>query len=250
MVNAKYDAPLTLILFFILCPVLICMAEPQTYGLPKFDPPLPFDFSIDEKKLWKGELQTFELRLKGEGDKKKRHIAGIILIDASAEEVWGILNDWESMSEFVPDLDYYRIISEKEPYDQDGSHQIFVEGKLGIPLFNFVYNLGVVSNRNRLIQKWRLMTPEEIEIIRLVGADIKESTDGIEEIKGYAYVKAVEDGQKSIYAYSTIIEFSMPLPEFVENYICRNALSGFMEGVKKRAESHGLYIKHSFSLFP
>jgi polyketide cyclase/dehydrase/lipid transport protein len=232
-------APFLLIFFFILCRGVICNAE-----LDKFD------FPVEDKKLWKGELQIFERRLEGAGDKKKRHIAGIILIDASTDEVWEVVNNWESMSEFVPDLEYYRVITEGQGNKQDGLHQLFVEGKLNIPLFNFVYNLGVVSDKSRLVQRWRLMTPEEIEIIRLVGVDIKKSTDGIEEIKGYAHVESVDNGRKSIYTYSTTIEFSMPLPEFVENYICRNALSGFMKGIKKRAESHGLYIKDSFSLFP
>jgi hypothetical protein len=239
MVNARLAVPLPLALVFILCRVVICLAGPQT-----------FDFPIDENQLRKGELQIFELRLEGEGDKKKRHIAGIIQIDASPDDVWEVLNDWESMNEFVPDLEYYRIISEQEPSRQDGTRQLFIEGKLNIPFFNFVYNLGVASDKGRMVQEWRLMTHEEIEIIRLVGVDIRESTDGIEEIKGFAYVESADNGRTSIYAYSTIIEFSMPLPEFVENYICKNALSGFMEGVKKRSESHGLYIKDSFSLFP
>lgn len=233
-----------LIIFIIIFQDVICKAEPVKFDFSKFD------FSIDEKKLWAGELQIFEQRMDGAGDKKKRHIAGIILIDASTDEVWKVLNDWEAMSEFVPDLEYYRIITEEKRYDQDDLSQIFVEGKLNIPLFNFVYNLGVVSDKKRLLQKWRLMTPEEIEIIKLVGVDINESTDGIEEVKGYAYVEAVDNGRKTICTYSTVIEFSMPLPEFVENYVCRNSLSGFMEGIKKRAESHGLYIKESFSLFP
>lgn len=232
-------ASFLLIIFIIIFQDVICEADPEK-----------FNFPVEEKKLWAGELQIFEQRMDGAGDKKKRHIAGIILIDASTDEVWEVLNDWEAMSEFVPDLEYYRIITEEKRYGQDGLNQIFVEGKLNIPLFNFVYNLGVVSDKKRLLQKWRLMTPEEIEIIKLVGVDINESTDGIEEIKGYAYVEAVDNGRKTIYTYSTVIEFSMPLPEFVENYVCRNSLSGFMEGIKKRAESHGLYIKESFSLFP
>jgi hypothetical protein len=212
--------------------------------------PQKFQFPIDEDQLRKGELQIFELRLEGEGDKKKRHIAGIIQIDAAPDDVWEVLNDWESMNEFVPDLEYYRIISEEAQNKKNGTRQVYVEGKLNIPFFNFVYNLGVVSDKSRMVQEWRLMTHEEIEIIRLVGLDIRESTDGIEEIKGHAYVETTDNGRKSIYAYSTVIEFSMPLPEFIENYICQNALSGYMEGVKKRAESHGLYIKESFSLFP
>ena len=237
--NARSSAPFPLALFVVMCHISICMAGPQR-----------FDFPIDEKKLQKGALQIFELRPEGEGDKKRRHIAGIILIDASADEVWEVMNDWESMNEFVPDLEYYRIISEDERNNQDGIRQVFVEGKLNIPFFNFVYNLGILSDKTRMVQEWRLMTAEEIAINRLVGVDIRESTDGIEEIKGHAYVEATDNGRKSIYAYSTMIEFSMPLPEFIENYICKNALSGYMKGVKKRAESHGLYIKDSFSLFP
>ncbi len=216
--------------------VVVCWAEPGK-----------FDFPVDEKKMLEGELQLFERSIEGGEGKKKRHIAGVILINALPEEVWNVLNDWESMDEFVPDLEYYKVITERR---RDGIGQLFLEGKLNIPLFNFIYNLDVVSDKSRFLQEWRLMTPEEVEIIRLVGFDIRESTDGIDEITGYGLVQPTDNGQKSIYTYSTVIEFSMPLPEFVENYISRNALIGFVEGVKKRVESHGLYIKDSSILFP
>lgn len=233
----KYSLPIFTVLA-ILCAVMLGRAEPGV-----------FDFPVDKTKMMQGEPQIFERHMTGEGKKKKRRIAGIVLINASPDEVWHVMNDWKSMDQFVPDLDYYRVISEGKRHENENMSQLFVEGRLNIPLFNFIYNLDVVSDKSRFLQTWRLMTPEEVEIIRLVGVEVKDSTDGIEEIDGYACLEPVDNGRKSIYTYSTVIEFSMPVPEFVENYICRNALAGFMEGVKKRAESHGLYIKDSFSLF-
>ncbi|MBW1892878.1 MAG: hypothetical protein JRI91_04180 [Deltaproteobacteria bacterium] len=230
--------------------LLLCLSCSALYWAAMcWAEPGKLDFPVDEKKMLEGELQIFERSIERGGGKKKKHIAGVILINASPEEVWNVLNDWESMDEFVPDLEYYKVISESRQYERDGIGQVFIEGKLNIPLFDFIYNLDVVSDKSCFLQKWRLMTPEEVEIIRLVGFDIRKSTDGIDEITGYGLVQPADNGQKSIYTYSTVIEFSMPLPEFVENYICRNALTGFIEGVKKRVESHGLYIKNSSSLF-
>ena len=98
---------------------VVCWAEPGK-----------FDFPVDENKILEGELQIFERSIGGKGEGKKRQIAGVILINASPEEVWDVLNDWESMDEFVPDLEYYKVISEVRQYEQESIGQVLLFSSL------------------------------------------------------------------------------------------------------------------------
>ncbi len=209
----------------------------------------PFDYPVDESKLKSGELQLFQKKYPTSGISKKRQIAGIIVIDAGPDRVWEIMKDWDEFGQFVPDVDYYKTMLVLEPIGNGRIGKSFIEGKLDIPLFSIQYTLDVIFDQSHLRQEWRMMTPEEINIYNLIGINLKPSSSGIENIEGMALIKPYDNGNKAIYMYVSTVEYTMPLPEFLEEYLAKDALAGYMEGVKKRVESQGLYMKHAMRLF-
>ncbi len=209
----------------------------------------PFDFPVDTEKLKTGAPQLFERNYPSQGTNKKRQIAGIILIDAVPDSVWDVTKEWDELGQFVPDVDYYKTILVLEPSGNGRIGKSFIEGKLDVPLFNIQYTLDVMFDQSHLRQEWRLMTPEEINIYNLVGIGLKRSSSGIESIEGMSWIRPSDNGQKAVFIYLSTVEYSMLLPEFLEEYLARNALAGYMEGIKKRVESQGMYMKQPFSLF-
>lgn len=207
-------------------------------------------FAIDEEKLQSGQLQLFErLFSETEDGCKKRMVAGLLLIDAAPNQVWEISSDWDSMGQYVPDVEYFKTVLVLKPKSEKKIGQSFIEGKLNIPFYSIQYTLDVLFDTSHMKQTWRLMTPEEIDIYRLLGIDIKPASYGIESIEGNAYIEPYKNGEKAIYYYITVVEYSMPLPEFLESYIAKNTLAGYLEGVKQRVESQGLYIKTDSGFF-
>ncbi|MFZ5569045.1 MAG: hypothetical protein ACOZF0_01480 [Thermodesulfobacteriota bacterium] len=209
----------------------------------------PFDFPVDSEKLKTGEPQLFQRAYPPQGHNKKKQIAGIILINAGPDDVWEVATEWDELGRFVPDVEYYKTILVLEPAGNGRIGKSFIEGKLDVPLFNIQYTLDVMFDQSGLRQEWRLMTPEEINIYNLIGIQLKRSSSGIESIEGASWIRPADGGRKVVYIYLSTVEYSMILPEFLEEYLSRNALAGYLEGIKKRVESQGVYVKQPFSLF-
>ncbi len=205
----------------------------------------PFDFPVDEGKLEAGELLLFEKRYPAIGASKKRQIAGAIAIDSEPARVWEVMKNWDELGQFVPDVDYYKTILVLEPLENGRIGESVVEGKLDIPFFDIQYTLDVIFDQSKLRQQWRMMTPSEINTYNIIGIKLKPSSNGIESIEGMALIKPFENGRKAIYIYVSTVEYTMPLPDFLEDYLARDALIGYLEAVKKRVESQGLYVKQT-----
>jgi hypothetical protein len=205
---------------------------------------------IDRKKLLNYELQVFEKSLPSNDDSNHKRVVGIILIDAPPKEVWKVLKDWKLMGELVSDVEYYKIIAELKPIKKGLIGQAFIECSVSLPLFDFQYTLDVLFDESRFRQDWRLIKPEEARIYNMIGFNVKEPTDTIKGIEGFMVAEPFQKGKKTIYKFTSTVRFSTILPAFVENYVIEKALTEHMEGVKKRVESHGLYVPPKFFDFP
>jgi len=205
---------------------------------------------IDREKLLAYELQIFRQSLYSNNFINHKRITGILLIDAPPEEVWKVLKDWKLIGELIPDVEYHKIIAELKPIKKGVIGQAFIECSVSIPLFNFLYTLDVSFDEARFRQDWQLIKPEEVKIYNMIGIKVKEPTDTIQNIEGFLIAEPFQNGRKTIYKFTSTVKFSTMLPEFVENYMIEKALTEHMTGVKKRVESHGLYVPQKFSDLP
>jgi hypothetical protein len=205
---------------------------------------------IDREKLLAYELQVFDNTLARDTKNNQKQIDGILLINAPPREVWEVLKNWGVLAEIVSDVEYYKIIAELKPIQKNIIGQSFIECKVSIPLFDFLYTLDVQFDESRFRQEWHLIKPEDAKIYNLIGIQVKDPTDTIKNIEGSMIAEPFENGKKTIYKFTSTIEFSTVLPEFVESYMVEKLLTEHMEGVKKRVESHGLYVPSSFFELP
>jgi len=201
------------------------------------------DITLDEAKLKAGKLQIFvkEYSIQGKGVKKRA--VGVILIDAPPTKVWEVLEDWDSMGEFVPSLEYYRTLQVIESSGEGLSKRALIAGRLSVPLFGVSYTLDVKFNKASLRQDWQLVTKEKADVYKKKGVDIKYPSAGLKNIEGFEYIEPYDGGGKTIYYYAPIVESSIPLPGFAERAIVKSTLPGYIGAIKKRVESGGTYKK-------
>ena len=201
------------------------------------------NLNLDQKVLESGKLQTFTCAYKVEGKGTKKRAVGVMLIDAPPAKVWEVLLNWDAMGAYVPGLEYYKTIQQLKPLAKDAIGESLIEGKLTFPVLAVKYTLHVAFDEQNLRQDWRLVTEEEVNACAKKGIKITRSTGGLKNIEGFEYIEPYGDGTKTVYYYAPIVETSIPVPDFAERFISKSTLPGYMEGVKKRVESHGTYKK-------
>jgi len=201
------------------------------------------DITLDEAELKAGKLQVFVKECNRQGKGVKKRAVGVILIDAPPARVWDVLEDWDSMEEFVPSLEYYRTLRVIESSEEGLSKRALIAGRLSVPLFRVVYTLDVKFNKASFRQDWRLVTKKEADAYKKGGVTIKYPSAGLKNIEGFEYIEPYDGGRKTIYYYAPVVESSIPLPGFVERAIVKSTLPGYIGAIKKRVESGGAYKK-------
>jgi hypothetical protein len=207
-------------------------------------------FQIDQEKLQAYEIQIFDCTIPKNDDSNLKQVDGFLLIDARPDEVWEVIKDWRSMADLVSDVEYYKTIVELKPIVPDEVGQLFIECKISIPLYDFLFTLDVQFDQSRFQEEWQLIKPEDVKIYSLIGIPVKNPTDTIKDIKGQMAAEPYANGEKTVYRFSMTTEFSTVLPEFVESYMVQKLLTEHLQGVKKKVESHGLYTPKSFFELP
>lgn len=215
---------LILSIFITLIAVLAYGAEPQKLKL-----------NIDKAKLEAGQLQTFEENYVVEGKGQKRRAIGVILINASPEKVWSVLENWDVMGEFVPGLSYYKTVHIIKPLGQNTVGESLIEGKLSFP--PIIYTLDVVFDKANLRQDWRLVTEKEMFSYNEKKEIVKKNSGMLRSIEGYEYLEPYSNGQQTVYIYAPIIETAGAVPAFIDRVLTKNTLSGYVKAIKKRVES-------------
>jgi hypothetical protein len=201
------------------------------------------NLKIDKEKLESGKLQTFTIEMKVEGKGTKKRGVGVILINAPPEKVWKYLCEWNTMGEFVPGLDYYKVVKEIKPIEPGQVGEQLIEGKLKFPILTVIYTLDVKFDGKNLRGDWNLATQKQVDEYQKQGIKITRATSGLKNVEGFEYMEPYDDGRKTVYYYAPIVETSVPVPAFAERMITNSTLPGYMEGIKKRVESNGSYKK-------
>ena len=211
-------------IFIMLIAVMAYGADPQKLKL-----------KIDKTKLEAGQLQTFEENYNVEGKGQKRRAIGVILINASLEKVWSVLENWDVMGEYAPGLSYYKTVYVIKPLGKDTVGESLIEGKLSFP--PIIYTLDVVFDKTNLRQDWRLVTEKEMASYNEKKEIVKKNSGMLRSIEGYEYLESYNNGQQTVYTYAPIIETAGAVPAFIDKALTKNTLSGYVKAIKKRVES-------------
>ncbi len=193
-------------------------------------------YTIDVEKIKTRELEIYFEDYAVEGKGKKKRVIGIMLIDAPLETVWHALKDWEAMSDYVPGLDYYKVIHVISKFDNGETQESLIEGKLKIPLVSLFYTMYVKYLPLDRKVEWHLVNDKEIEAYNKKNIPVKDNTFGIKSVEGYSFLEPFEDGAKTIYIYSPVLESSIPVPQFIEQYLAKKILTGYLNTARTYAE--------------
>jgi hypothetical protein len=199
-----------------------------------------FNYKLDEKKLLSGEIQVFEKEYQTEGKGIKKRVVGVMILKAPLDKVWQVLEDWDAMGKFVPNLEYNKTIYVFEPPgSKDKIGNSLIEGQLKVLYLSINYTLNVKFDNTNCRQEWKFVTDEQVENYNKKNIPVKKATGGLKNIEGFEYVEPYGDGSSTIYYYAPIVETSIPLPEFIEKALSKNTLNGYMEGIRKMVNSYG-----------
>ena len=197
------------------------------------------DIKLDQNKLKNGELQTFVDTLESDGTFGKKRVIGVIMIEATLEEVWKVIKNWDNYGEFVPGLKYYKTIQKKMFREHPAYFQSFIEGyiKLPVPFIRKTYTLDALFDQKKYFIQWALVKYDRIESLRKQGLSLTKSSNVVQNIDGFSYLKPFDNETKTILYYSSVVEISIPVPQRVEQFLSGTIMKGFMEAIKNRVET-------------
>ena len=189
---------------------------------------------LDQQKLNAGEIQTFTQNFDTDG--KHKRVIGVMLIDAPVSRVWKVLEDWDTMSEFVDTLEYYKTVQVLTPVGTDQVRESLIEGLLKVAFIKIRYTLKVTFDEKNLSQRWCLVKENDIQEYAKQNIKVNQSSAILKNIKKFEYIKPYKKKEKTIYYYAPIVEVSGPIPEWAERKISKSSLKEYMEGVKIKTE--------------
>lgn len=193
------------------------------------------EFTIDDTKLKKQEIQTFEKNFENPDKGQVKGIMGVLLINAPYDVVWDVISNWEAQSDFVPGLEYFKV-KHVFPGSTPTQWHSLVEGQLDIPFVSFRYTLDAQFDKNNGTMIWNMLKPEDIKKYQEQNVDVRKSDeDRLKNIEGFGQIRSLNDWQ-TVYYYAPIVEVSAPIPGFVEDIISKISLSKYLESIKEKAE--------------
>ncbi|MBF0449244.1 MAG: hypothetical protein HQK75_00930 [Candidatus Magnetomorum sp.] len=218
---------LTFFTFFLLASYSVAAAIPV------------LDIDLDKTKLANGELQTFVETLETKGKGGKKRIIGVVMIHATQEAVWEIIENWDAYGEFVPGLKYYKTIHKETYPAQPTVSRSFIEGyiKIPVPFIRKNYTLDVMFDRSNYFINWQLIDYKRIRNLNQRGLSLTKNSRVIQNIEGFSYLEPFDNGTKTIIYYAPVVEISIPVPKRVERFLSGTIMKGFMEAIKNRAEN-------------
>jgi len=186
--------------------------------------------SIDIMLLNSGRIQYLDYK----DDHGISYRTGAVLIDASPETVWGILEDIENLGSVLTHIEYYRI--RHGSTDQEKG-DILLEGRFVIPDFPAQFTLAMEFDRTGKWRKWHVMSAEETASFNKKGIGVLPSGGLIKDMAGFEYLEPFEDGKKTVYYYAMNITSTIPIPEFIKNNIHDAVYARHMGMIRDMAES-------------
>jgi carbon monoxide dehydrogenase subunit G len=134
---------------------------------------------------------------------------GQAVIDASVEDVWNIITDFNSFGEFMPNTIYYKPAGWK-----DG--KLFVDCRIKVALVTMDYQLSYIIDEEKHTTYWFY-----------VKGPIRDS-------QGYFRVESYGKG-RSLVTYTTTIEVGKAIPAFMEKVLSKSTFPKIFESLSKRA---------------
>ncbi len=194
---------------------------------------------LNKQKLAAGELQTFEFDYITSGQGKKKGVIGVVLVNAPQAELWKVLMDWDSMSEYVPGVTQHKTRYVVKSAKDGSPLESLIEARLKTAgILSIIYTLRVKFDGEKLVQEWSFLSDNETEELnKEKNLGLNKASFGLKNISGFQYIESYSETGKCVFYYAPVVEISIPLPGFVEKAITGKTLSDFMIAVKKRAES-------------
>lgn len=140
---------------------------------------------------------------------------GQAVIDASVEEVWNIITDFDSFGEFMPNTIYYKPAGWK-----DG--KLYVDCRIKVALMTMDYQLSYIIDKEKHTTYWFY-----------VRGPIRDS-------QGYFRVEPYDKG-RSLVTYTTTLDVGKAVPGFIEKALGKSTFPQIFESLRKRA--HDLKLK-------
>jgi len=162
---------------------------------------------------------------------------GAVLIDASPEMVWGVMEDLEKLGSSLKHIEYYRIRHEAAGDALWKKGEILVEGRFAVDEFPAQFTLRMESDRDGRWRKWRILTSEEMASYHKKGIKILPSGGLIKAMSGFEYLGPFEGGTKTVYYFAMNIESSIPMPEYLLRSVNDTVYTGQTACIRQAAES-------------
>jgi len=197
------------------------------------------NIELDQQRLKNGELQTFVEPLKSDGPGGKKRVVGVIMIEATQEEVWTVITDWDAYGEYVPGVKYYKTIKKTVFRKHPEYFQSFVEGyiQIPVPFIRKTYTLDALFDQKNFFIRWELVTYDRIQALNKQGLSLTKSSSVVQNIAGFSYLKPFDNATKTVLYYAPVVEINIPVPQSVERFLSGTILSDFMEAIKNRVEN-------------
>ena len=133
---------------------------------------------------------------------------GHSLVEASAEEVWRVITDFNHFGEFMPSVVYYRPLGWK-----DG--RLIVDCRVKVVMFKMDYTLSYDINEKDHTTYWFY-----------VKGPIKDA-------QGYFRIEPYDD-KRVLVTYTTSLDIGKAIPGFVEETLGKTTFPSIFKSLKKR----------------
>lgn len=183
---------------FIIIILLICL------------PVLAADTSNTDKlkqKLEKGDIITEIVNHPVIGVPKP---TGKCLVNASVNDVWYVITDFDSFGEFMPNAVFYRPVSQT-------ADRLIVNCKIKIGLLNFTYKLAYNIDEKTHTTYWSYV----------------QGSGPIKDAQGYMRVEPYDDSRVLV-TYTTTLEVGRWVPEWIEKTLSKSTFPKIFSSLRER----------------
>ena len=199
------------------CPLLLTL-------FPQHSEALEPDWDLLNQGKVQTAIEAFETE---EDEEVKKQGVAMVILPVGIESAWKVLNDWNSMGEYVPNLKYYRTVylDDKEKY---------VAGRLYILYMNIDYPLWIQFDHEQYNHVWRMLRDDELPGVEERGIEgLQKSHFLINDIRGYFKLSSIDENN-TLFLYSTLVSTKIPVPQTVEAYVAKLTLPNFLAAVRQR----------------
>lgn len=135
---------------------------------------------------------------------------GQCLVEATVEDVWNVITDFDSFQEFLPHVVYYRPVCWK-----DG--RLLVDCRVKVAGLGFEYRLAYDIDEAQHATYWYF-----------VRGPIRDS-------QGYWRIEPY-DGTRVLVTYTTTLDVGRAMPVFLERFLAKSTFPGIFNSLKMRVK--------------